>query len=406
MPRPDHLGTSAIGLAQLLAWGTSFYLPAVLAQPVADATGWPYGWVVGGLSLGLLTSGLAAIRIGRLIDGSGGRPVLAASAVLLALGLLLMAAAPGLAAYLAAWVVMGVGMGAGLYDAAFSTLGRLRGTAARGAITVVTLWAGFASTVCWPLSAFLVESFGWRATCLIYAALHLVVTLPLYLYALPRGVPPRPAAAATVAAAAGTVPPGRRTVITLLLAAIITTGGAVVAVWSVHVIAILQAGGATLAAAVGLAALVGPAQVGSRLVEMMAGRRNYHPVWTLAFSAGLLATGICLLWFGAVPAAVALIAYGSGTGIWSIARGTVPLALFGSDGYALVIGRIATPNLIVSAAAPILAASLMTSFGAHATLGVLAAAAATNLLAVIVLMAVTRSASAPAATAVVQGRGR
>jgi MFS family permease len=147
---------TALGLAQILAWGSSYYLPAVVAKPVAMATGWPLAWIVGGLSLGLLVAGLVSPHVGDMIERHGGRPVLAASSGLLALGLIGLALAPNLPTYLASWLVIGLGMGAGLYDAAFATLGRLYGQEARVAIATLTLFGGFASTACWPLSAFLV----------------------------------------------------------------------------------------------------------------------------------------------------------------------------------------------------------------------------------------------------------
>jgi MFS family permease len=158
---------SALGLTQILAWGSSYYLPTVLARPIAANTGWPFTWVVGGLSLGLLVSGLASRQVGRAIERHGGRPVLVTSALLLAIGLSTLALAPDIAIYLAAWTILGLGMGAGLYEAAFSTLGRLYSLNARSAITSLTLWGGFAATVCWPLSAFLVHVVGWRSTCLV-----------------------------------------------------------------------------------------------------------------------------------------------------------------------------------------------------------------------------------------------
>src|SRR4051812_28618978 len=176
---------SALGVGQIMAWGSSFYLTPVLAKPIAEETGWPLTWVVGALSLGLLVSGLVSPRVGRAIDRSGGRNVLAASAVLLGAGLACLGLAPNLPGFVLGWVVIGMGMGAGLYDPAFSALGRLYGEGARSAITQVTLYGGFASTVCWPLSAFLLERLGWRATCLAYAAIQLALILPLYLTALP-----------------------------------------------------------------------------------------------------------------------------------------------------------------------------------------------------------------------------
>ncbi|MBY0252501.1 MAG: MFS transporter, partial [Methylobacterium organophilum] len=172
---------SALGMVEILAWGSSFYLPAVLAGPIAADTGWPLAWVVGGLSIGLLVAAIASPRVGIAIHRHGGRPVLALAALLLAAGHVVIGLAPNLPAFLAGWLLLGLGMGCGLYDPAFATLGRLYGAEARPAITTLTLWGGFASTVCWPLSAFLVEQVGWRGACLAYAGLHLAVTLPLVL---------------------------------------------------------------------------------------------------------------------------------------------------------------------------------------------------------------------------------
>jgi MFS family permease len=186
MPKPSpRVVIATLGITQILAWGSSFYLPAVLAQPIAADTGWSLGWVVGGLSVGLLAAGLVAPRIGRTIDIKGGRPVLVASSILLAAGLATLALAHSLPVYLMAWLVMGLGMGSGLYDAGFATLGRLYGKDARRAITTLTLWGGFARTVCWPLSAWLVEHFGWRGACAAYAAIHVLVSLPLHAFVVP-----------------------------------------------------------------------------------------------------------------------------------------------------------------------------------------------------------------------------
>jgi MFS family permease len=177
---------TALGITQILAWGCSFYLPAVLAKPIAVDTGWSLGWVVGGLSLGLIAAGLVAPKVGRTIEAKGGRPVLVASSILLGSGLATLALAHSLPVYLMAWLLMGVGMGAGLYDAAFATLGRLYGKQARRAITTLTLWGGFASTVCWPLSAYLVEHFGWRGACAVYAAIRMPSRPGTPLEPLPR----------------------------------------------------------------------------------------------------------------------------------------------------------------------------------------------------------------------------
>ena len=175
----------ALGVNQILAWGSSYYLITVLAEPVAAGTGWGLTWIVGGFTIGLLAAGMVSPLVGREIDRRGGRPVLALGAALIAAGQAGLGLAPGLPFYLAAWVVLGVGMGAGLYDAAFAALGRLYGQHSRGAITALTLYGGFASTVCWPLSVLLTETVGWRGTCLVYSAVNLLIVLPLA-FALPR----------------------------------------------------------------------------------------------------------------------------------------------------------------------------------------------------------------------------
>src|SRR5215218_8957781 len=193
---------STLGLGQILVWGSSYYLLAVLAPPIAADTGWPLPWIVTGLSIGSLTAGVIAPRVGHAIQTHGGRLVMATGTVLLALGLLGLSLAPSLPLHLLAWVVIGGGMGCSLYDAAFSTLGRLYGQNARPAITTLTLFGGFASTVCWPLSTFFLERLGWRGMCFAYAILHLGLMLPLYGLVLPSS--------SRVAAETGQPPSERR----------------------------------------------------------------------------------------------------------------------------------------------------------------------------------------------------
>ena len=187
---PDRrIVVAALGITQILAWGSTFYLLGVLANEIARNTGWSYDWVTSGVSIGLLVAGAVSPRVGRTISKWGGRFTLGISAILLAAGLLLLGSAQNIAWYLVAWLILGMGMGCGLTDAAFSTLGSIYGEDARGPITALTLFAGFASTVCWPLSAYLIEHLGWREACFIYAAIQIGVALPVLLLALPRGPP-------------------------------------------------------------------------------------------------------------------------------------------------------------------------------------------------------------------------
>ncbi|TPI36614.1 MFS transporter [Mesorhizobium sp. B3-1-9] len=377
MERSRRTIITVLGLTQIMAWGSTYYLPAVIAPKVAADTGWPLTWVVGGLSLGLLVAGLISPHVGSSIERHGGRNVLAFSACCIGVGQIGLAAAPNLVAYIAAWVVVGLGMGAGLYDAAFGTLGRLYGHGARSAITTLSLFGGFASTICWPISAFLIGETGWRGTCLVYASAQLLFALPLYLAMLPRGVSPpsvpdRPGKTqAAVPSAATSVP------IMVLLAATLTLAAVISSTVSVHLLTILQAGGMALAAAVGLGALVGPAQVSARAVEMFIAR-YHHPIWTKFASVTFVAIGIGALWVGVPVVAVALAFYGAGIGLETIARGTLPLALFGPAGYARLMGRLAMPSLIAQAAAPSVGALLLEQAGPHGTLAALAALALLN----------------------------
>ncbi|SCY92843.1 Predicted arabinose efflux permease, MFS family [Microvirga guangxiensis] len=394
MPKPcPRVVISALGITQILAWGSSFYLPTVLAHPIASDTRWSLGWVVGGLSVGLLAAGLVAPRVGRTIDARGGRPVLVASSVLLAAGLATLALAHSLPVYLMAWLVMGLGMGSGLYDAGFATLGRLHGKDARRAITTLTLWGGFASTVCWPLSAWLVEHFGWRGACAAYAAIHVLVCLPLHAFVVP-GI----GSVAAVGRASGAKPGisspppltgTKRIRAFALLATILTLGAVTASMIGVHLLTFLQARGLGLAAAGGLGALVGPSQVGARVIEMAFGR-HYHPIWTMAASVTLVAGGVILLLLGFPILALALALYGAGNGIGSIAKGTLPLALFGPDGYASLMGKLAMPSLLAQALSPSIGAILIEWSGPGAALGFLAGMTCLNIALVGLLWVTTR----------------
>ena len=381
---PPRRGTlvTALGLIQIISWGSSYYLPAVLAKPIVADTGWSLPWVVGGLSLGLLAGGVVSPRVGRTIDRHGGRLVLCCSSILFALGFALLSLAPNLPVYLAAWLLIGLAMGSGLYDATFATLGGIYGLTARPAITILTLFGGLASTVGWPLTAFLNAELGWRGACLVYAGLHLALCLPLNLFMLPRGKPtPHPKgnpAAPSVPLEEG--PSGRtKTVLLTLLTAIFTLNSGLVTVISVHLISILQTRSMGLAAAVALGALLGPSQVASRLLELVFGR-YYHPLWTMTASLTLIAAGLSLMLGQFQIVSATLVIYGFGVGLSAIARGTVPLRLFGPLGYATLMGRLAVFPLLSQALCPSLASFLMVDGDANTVLSIITAAALCNVV--------------------------
>jgi predicted MFS family arabinose efflux permease len=389
---PDRrIVIAALGAAQILAWGTSFYFPAVFAGPIVAETGWSLGWVVGGTSIGLLVAGLISPQVGRLVDRHGGRPVLLASSLFYAAGLTGIGLAPGLPVYLAAWVVLGLGMGTGLYDAVFAALGRLYGKEARQPITNLTLFGGFASTVCWPLSAFMIDHAGWRTACFIYAGLHLVIALPLQM-AVIRRPPEREAerdGQSREAQVQAQAPIANETLIFAMLALVLSLSAGIGSIVVVHLLIFLQARGVDYAVAVSLGTLFGPAQVGARVVERLFGSR-YHPIWTMIASCGLMAVGLLML-LGHFPILVLVILlYGAGYGISWIGRGTLPLALFGPVRFPRLMGKLAFPSLIVQALAPSAGALLIEASGSDATIGVLTALALINVVLIGVLWALCR----------------
>jgi MFS family permease len=388
--KPDQrIVVAALGVTQILAWGSTFYLLGVLADEITRDTGWTYDWVIGGVSVGLLTAGVVSPRVGRAITKWGGRPTLAVSAVLLAAGLVLLGSSQSIAWYLAAWVLLGTGMGSGLTDAAFSTLGSIYGDNARGPITSLTLFAGFASTVCWPLSAGLVEHLGWRGACFIYAAIQIGVTLPILMLALPsRSFVAQPSANDESVHLRASLAPGELPMFALV-AVVLTLSAAILSMIGIHLLPLLQARGLELSAAVGLGAIVGPAQVGARVVEMVAGR-HYHPIWTMISSAILVAVGTALLFADFLTYSVAIVFYGAGNGLGSVARGTLALALFGSSRYPALMGRLALPILMSMAVSPFIAAIAFQVGGANLTLGFITLLGAANVLLVSLLWMLRR----------------
>jgi MFS family permease len=347
-----------------------------------------YESVISGVSVGLLTAGIISPRIGRAISDKGGKLILTVSAVLLALGLLSLGLSQSIVWYLAAWLLVGVGMGSGLTDAAFSTLGSIYGEGARSAITSLTLFAGFASTICWPLSFYLVEHLGWRGACFTYAAIQIGVALPILLLALPNRT-----FVAQFIAHNGTSERARlatgELALFAVLAAVVTLSASILSALGVHLLPVLQARGLEPSAAVWLGAIVGPSQVAARVVEMLAGR-HYHPIWTMAASAVLAAVGIGMLFFDFPGYSAAIALYGAGNGIGSVARGTLPLALFGSLRYPTLMGRLARPILMSMAVSPCVGAIVFQVGGANLLLGLLALIGVLNVLLGVLLLLLSR----------------
>ncbi len=349
---------TALGIAQTLAWASSYYLPAILAEPIGASIGVPRSWVFGAFSGALLIAAFAGPAVGRAIDRRGGRGVLVLSNVVLAGGLVVLAAANGVVLLAVAWAVLGIGMALGLYDAGFAALAALYGHNARGPITGITLFAGFASTVSWPLTTVLNGAFGWRETLLVWAALNVVIGIPLNLL-LP--VAARPAEIRhALEHAIGWKPYKEMFLLAFVFAAVWFVTGSMAA----HLPGLLERAGATPVQAIAAAALVGPAQVAARLVEFFILRRA-HPLISARIAALLHPLGAAVFAVVGPAAAVAFtIFYGAGNGLLTIARGTVPLAVFGPHGYGERTGLLGAPARAAQALAPLLFGLLLDAMGA------------------------------------------
>ena len=371
MRREQRIGTvAALGSAQTLAWASSYYLPAMLAAPMARDIGISTPTVFAAFSMALVVSAFLGPYAGRAIDRWGGRPVLIGTNVVFALGL----------------AGLGIGMGSGLYEAGFAALVRLYGRDSRNVITGITLIAGFASTVGWPLSTLLEAQVGWRGACFAWALLHLVVGIPLNAL-LPKAEPLSASTDAGPAPDAAEAPaPKHHRRASWILAFVFAATWFVSTAMAAHLPQLLQAGGATLATAVAVGALIGPAQVGGRLLEFGVLRR-VHPLLSARLAALMHPVGAVVLTLAGAPAAVLFaVLHGAGNGILTIAKGTLPLALFGAQAYGHRQGLLMVPARIAQAISPWLFGIFLERWGA----GALWLSAGLGLLAFLALLALPK----------------
>jgi hypothetical protein len=368
----------ALGITQITAWGTSYYCLGVLAGPITRDTGWSRGFVFLGFTVALLAMGLVSSAVGRAIDRHGGRVVMTLGTALVSAGLFALAHVRSEPAYLAVWAFLGLGMRMCLYDAAFAALVQVAPSRGRNAISYLTLFGAFASTVFWVIGHALNEQVGWRQTLVLFALINLVVCLPLHWLGLARREAARDpavsAGGAPRASADGPPLEGRaRSVAIALFALIMSLNGFVFGVISVQLIPLMEAAGLATAAAVWVASMKGVAQFGGRVVEILFAR-NLRAITVGRIAVGILPPTLLLLLFGtgSLPMVVAFtLLMGASQGVITIVRGAVPLALFGAKGYGAVLGAIATPVLVISAASPTAFAWIVDRWGWGTARGVL-----------------------------------
>jgi predicted MFS family arabinose efflux permease len=351
---------SALGIAQIISWGTLFYAIGVLGAPMRAELGVNELFLFGSFTAGLLVSGTLAPYTGRLIDRRGGRFVLSAGSVMAALSMALLAAATHPAMMVAGWLIAGVAMSMCLYDPAFATLSQHAGERYRKAVTALTLFGGFASTAFWPLSHLLLEAWGWRTSFAIYAGMHLLLCLPIHQFFVPKHSHLMKTDAPVEAKPV--VSPGLKDPRLLWLAASFAIATFIFGVIAVHLISLLTTAGLTAAQAVTISMLVGPMQVAGRVIELgFSHRVRAVTVGLVSFALMLLALValISVEGFG-IAAVVFVIAYGCGNGILTIVKGTAPAELFGRDGLGGLLGYLSRAGLYAKAIAPAAFSALIT----------------------------------------------
>ena len=371
---PSRLRVVApVGFAQLVGYGGTYYLPAILAAPIGRDLGLAPSWTFAGLSAALVVSSFIGPAVGRFVDNGGARQALVAANIAFAAGLALLGSAHGPLAMAAAWLIMGLGMGLGYYETAFAALTRLYGTSARNSISGVTLIAGFTSTVSWPLMAWLEAHFGWRGVCFFWVAANLLVALPLNLtLPAPGPLPERSATPHGAEERASALSPAAERRAMIAVGLMFTATAIVSSGLSALMPRLLVQFGASQTAAIAASALIGPAQVAGRLAEM-GWLSRYNPLLSARLATLFLPIGAGAMLIGGPALAYPFTAlYGVGNGILTIARGALPLALFGPAGYGRRIGILSAPARSAAAIAPVALGLLFDALGA---MGLIAMAA-------------------------------
>ncbi|WP_342238833.1 arsenite efflux MFS transporter ArsK [Inquilinus sp. OTU3971] len=356
---------AGLGLTQIIGYGTLYYSFSILAAGMAADIGWSLGAVYGAFSAALLAGALIGPRCGRWVDRHGAGRVMALGSVAAAAALIGCAVAPGPLGLALGLIAIQLAASFVLYEVAFPALVQVVGFGAQRSITHLTLIAGFASTLFWPATAALQDHLTWREVYLVFAGLHLLLCLPIHLWlrSLARAAGPAAHPAAAAPEDAGGRHPERRALL-ILTATGFSLAGFVASAVLVHMVPLLGALGLG-AGSLLVGSLFGPAQVLSRFLTMTAGRRA-SPVGLAIVASSLppLALGLLLLGAPALAAAIGFaILFGLGSGLNSIVRGTVPLALFGRSGYAERLGWISSVVHIVSALAPFLFAAMLERLG-------------------------------------------
>ncbi len=382
---------AALGVTQITAWGSIYYVFSLLMEQLQTDLHASKTAVVGAFSVALLVSGLLAPFVGRSIDRYGGRTLMATGSVVAGLSLIALGQVTTIAQLYFVWVVLGIAMAATLYEPAFAVLTKLFATNYRRAITVLTLFGGFASTVFWPFTQFLIDHYGWRDSVAILGLLNIGVCAPLHAWMLPanKGTGTARVTEHDVVQTSKNLRQALAEKSFYLLCAAFTANALVFSAMAVHMLPMLIDKGLSAFQAAAVGAMVGPMQVLGRLVEMFFGGR-FKASLVAVLAMTMLPLSLVLFYFlGPVPAAFVAFAflYGAGNGVMTIVRGTIPAHIYGPDHYGAVNGAMAMPVLLAKASGPLIAAAIWTFAGSYSAVAlILAAVAATSVASFIMVV--------------------
>jgi hypothetical protein len=363
-----------LGLTQIIGYGTLYYSFSLLAPGMSASLAWPMEWVFGAFSVALLVGGLTAPFLGRAIDRVGAGPIMALGSAVAALAMLGCALAPGRTAFVLTLVLSQAAANFVQYGAAFALLVQIRPQVAHRSITYLTLIAGFASTIFWPVTSFLTAQLSWQQVYIVFALLNLFVCLPLHGWLAFSARAGRRADAPVQPPLPGRLHPDLRAIGFGLMLAGFCLQSLVSAAVLVHMVPLLSGLGLGATAAL-VGTLFGPSQVMSRLVNMLFGR-SLSPINLAVLSAVLIPAGVAILVATAPSTLGAMgfaVIFGMGNGLFSIVAGTLPLTLFGSDGYGSRQGKLMSARLILAAIAPFVLALGMERIGITASLSLVVA---------------------------------
>jgi len=359
-----------LGVTTTIGYGTLFYSFTIMSQEFEKEFYWSKTFIFGIFSLGIFLGGLLAPKIGKLLDNHGARAIMSVGSILCALGLFLVSNVQTQWHYIISIVFLEVVSTLVLYEAAFVAFSQLAGNKARLPITQITLIAGFASTIFWPLISFLLSFLSWREVYLILASFHLFIALPIHFFILKKDAIIKTDIKFSNSFDDSLELEGKLRKKSLILVGIVFSLIAIpITVMQTHFLRLMNGFGIEMTSAIALGALIGPSQVGSRIIEITISKK-ITPLTSGIFSTSIMSLGILTLYFSGYDILLAtffVILYGAGQGLTDIIRGSIPLYLFGKDNLGKTIGGINLYRNIIVSLVPFGFAFLMETFGVRSS---------------------------------------